>query len=353
MARLTRAEQQHRTRAAVLTAARAEFTEHGYTDAKIDRIAERADLTRGAVYSNFAGKRALYLAVLAADAEAARSAAQPPLKTPESTGEALGAFARVWLERLPLAGDTPASGHLQLRSLSGVVDTAPMRAALAELLRLEALLLALSLDARRPPVRVADLALTLLHGAAGLAENAPGAGDPFDVARAAEHLAYLPLTADEPAPHLAFTAPARETREIWTPPAGLRDEITGRPVDLRDDGVVVVLGAARLGAVREAPGEGTTFVVVTADPAETGRLVRLRITDLVACLRRVFAPTDLPRIRIVLDEEEAIVKAIGSAAVDDRTETAVRIHHGRITHRAEGHGAGHAASEVTREERDG
>ncbi|WP_416968986.1 TetR family transcriptional regulator [Streptomyces sp. 4F14] len=346
MARLTRAEQQQRTRAAVLTAARAEFTEHGYAEAKIDRIAERADLTRGAVYSNFAGKRALYLAVLAADAESSRSAARQPLRSPESTGEALGAFARVWLERLPLAGDTPASGHLQLRSLSGVVDTEPMRAALAELLRLEALLLALSLDAERPPVRVADLALTLLHGAAGLAENAPGAGDPFDVARAAEHLADLPLDADEPAPHLAFTAPAREVGDAWTPPTGARDEITGEPVDLGDDGVVVVLGAGRLSAVGEAAMEGTTFVVVTADPAETGSLVRLRIADVVACLRRVFAPADLPRIRIVLDGEGAMLDALDTAAVDDHTETAVRIHNGRITHRAEGHGAGHAVTKV-------
>ncbi|MHC5909126.1 TetR family transcriptional regulator, partial [Streptomyces sp. S6] len=85
MARLTRAQQQERTRAAVLVAARREFTEHGYAEAKIDRIAERADLTRGAVYSNFSGKRALYLAVLADDAEKARDLARPPLRPPTST----------------------------------------------------------------------------------------------------------------------------------------------------------------------------------------------------------------------------------------------------------------------------
>ncbi|MET8978390.1 helix-turn-helix domain-containing protein [Streptomyces sp. NPDC004539] len=347
MARLTRAQQQERTRAAVLVAARREFTEHGYADAKVDRIAERADLTRGAVYSNFAGKRALYLAVLTDDAERARDLARPPLRSPESTGAALGAFARVWLERLPLAGDTPASGHLQLRSLSGVVDTAPTRAALAELLRLEALLLALSLDADTPPVRTADLALTLLHGAAGLAEKAPGAGDPFDLSRAAEHLGALASGPDfgpgEPPPHLAYVAPARAVREPWTPPAGLRDELTGEPVDLGGDGVVVVLGAGRLGAVREAVGEGATFVVVTSDPAETGRLVRLRVADLAGCLRRVFAPGDLPRVRIVLDEEGTAAEAVGAAS-DDGTETAVRVRGGEIRARAEGYGAGHAVS---------
>ncbi|QNP74483.1 TetR/AcrR family transcriptional regulator [Streptomyces roseirectus] len=345
MARLTRAEQQERTRAAVLVAARAEFTEHGYAEAKVDRIADRADLTRGAVYSNFTGKRALYLAVLADDAERARQAARLPLESPSSTGQALAAFARVWLERLPLAGDTPGSGHLQLRSLSGVADTAPTRKALAELLRVEARLLALALDPQRPPVRVADLALTLLHGAASLAENAPGAGDPFDLALAAQHLAELPWGDDEPPPHLAFTEPAKQVREPWAPPAGLRDELTGRPVDLTADGVVVVLGAGRLSAVREAAGAGATFVVVTADPAETGRLVRLRLTDLASCLRRVFPEARLPQVRIALDDQGAIAQTLGGGAADDATEVAVRVRSGRITARAEGHGAGHAVSE--------
>ncbi|HEY6591462.1 MAG TPA: TetR family transcriptional regulator, partial [Actinomycetota bacterium] len=53
MARLTRAQQQERTRAAVLAAAREEFAGQGYAEAKVDRIAEQAELTRGAVYSNF------------------------------------------------------------------------------------------------------------------------------------------------------------------------------------------------------------------------------------------------------------------------------------------------------------
>ncbi|MFE0044392.1 hypothetical protein [Streptomyces albireticuli] len=140
---------------------------------------------------NFTGKRSLYLAVLADAAEQARDAAEPPPVSPGTAGQALGAFARVWLERLPFAADTPASGHLRLRSLTGVLDGGPARAALTELLRFEALLLARALEPHTAPrsgaVRRAELALTLLHGAASLAENAPGAGDPFDLARAAEH----------------------------------------------------------------------------------------------------------------------------------------------------------------------
>ena len=64
MARLTRAQQQERTRAAVLAAAREEFAGQGYAEAKVDRIAEQAELTRGAVYSNFATKEDLFLALL-------------------------------------------------------------------------------------------------------------------------------------------------------------------------------------------------------------------------------------------------------------------------------------------------
>ncbi|WP_106398414.1 TetR/AcrR family transcriptional regulator [Actinocorallia populi] len=353
MARLTRAEQQERTRAAVLVAARHEFAEHGYADAKVDRIAERADLTRGAVYSNFTGKRALYLAVLADAAEQARDSARAPERSPGSVAAALGAFARVWLERLPLVDDTPGKGHLRLRSLTGVLDTAPARTALAELVRFEALLLALALEPRRAPrartVRLAGLAQTLLHGAAHLAENAPGVGDPFDLARAAEHLADITLTESTEPAHLPFIDPARPAADRWTPPRGLHDEITGRPVDLGDDGLVVVLGAGRLSAAQEAvrsarPGDPVTFVLVTDDPAETGRLTRLRIADLVGCLRRVFAAEDLPWPRVVVDDGAQVPAALGLPTADDRTETAICIRAGLIVARASGRGSGHAVA---------
>src|ERR1700754_4341390 len=99
MARLSRAEAQERNREKVLAAARAEFLDRGYRAAKIDSIAERAELTRGAGYSNFPGKRALYFAVLAADAMT-----DPPDAAPTATAprEALASFARAWVARLPL-----------------------------------------------------------------------------------------------------------------------------------------------------------------------------------------------------------------------------------------------------------
>lgn len=353
MARLTRAQQQERTRAAVLVAARQEFAEYGYAEAKIDRIAERAELTRGAVYSNFTSKRALYLAVLVDAAEQARASAEPPAESPDSAGRALGSFARVWLERLPFLGDTPGSGHLQLRSLSGVLNTESARTALAELVRFEALLLALALEPRSAvrtgTVRLAGLALTLLHGAAGLAENAPGVGDPFDLTRAAEHLACIALGDDTEPPHLPYVAPARSAEDRWVPPRGLHDEITGRPVGFGDDGVVVVLGVGRLSAAEDAvrsarPDDEVTIVVVTSDPAEIGRLARLRIVDLVGCLLRVFAADRLPRARIVVDDTGTVPAALGHTSVDDLTEIAVRVRDGLVAAHATGRGAGHAAA---------
>jgi AcrR family transcriptional regulator len=359
MVRLTRAQQQERTRAAVLAAAREEFAERGYVEAKVDRIADRAELTRGSVYSNFPSKRALYLAVLVDLVErpgiSARSAGAA---APTSVAEALGRFARVWLERLPLVGDTPAGGQLQLRSLAGVLDDEPARTALAQVIRLEALLLALALESCGPrhPVRVrrvrlAELVLTLLDGSGHLAETAPGLTDPFDVARACEHLAGIELADTGEPPHLPYLAPARSTHETWVPPAELADQITGSPVGFGEDGVIALLGTGRLAAAEEAiraagPDDRITVVVLTGDPAELGRLVRLRISDLTRALRRVFGPDTWPRLRLVLDDDGRTASAAGVPDPGDSTEAAVRIRAGTIVARAHGRGAAYAAVSV-------
>jgi len=51
------------TRAHLLAAAAAVFAERGYDRASLDEIARRAGFTKGAVYSNFAGKEELFLAL--------------------------------------------------------------------------------------------------------------------------------------------------------------------------------------------------------------------------------------------------------------------------------------------------
>jgi AcrR family transcriptional regulator len=61
--RETRAEKQARTRAELLVTAARVFARRGYSGASIEEIAEEAGYSHGAVYSNFAGKADLFLAV--------------------------------------------------------------------------------------------------------------------------------------------------------------------------------------------------------------------------------------------------------------------------------------------------
>jgi AcrR family transcriptional regulator len=62
--RLTRQESQARTRALLLEVATAEFLAHGYSATSLERVADAAGFSKGAVYGNFAGKEELCLAVL-------------------------------------------------------------------------------------------------------------------------------------------------------------------------------------------------------------------------------------------------------------------------------------------------
>lgn len=61
--RLSRSEAKTRTRGRLLAAAAEVFTEQGFTGASVDEIASRAGHTVGALYSHFAGKDELFLAL--------------------------------------------------------------------------------------------------------------------------------------------------------------------------------------------------------------------------------------------------------------------------------------------------
>lgn len=62
--RITRSERKARTRLELLASARRVFLRRGFHGASLEEIADDAGYTKGAVYSNFADKDALYLAVL-------------------------------------------------------------------------------------------------------------------------------------------------------------------------------------------------------------------------------------------------------------------------------------------------
>ncbi|MFC7302883.1 TetR/AcrR family transcriptional regulator [Streptomyces monticola] len=358
MGRLSRAQLQERNRAKVLAAAREEFAARGFPGAKVDGIAERAGLTRGAVYSNFPGKRALYFAVLAELAERTprSAAAAQPGRTRRT---ALGAFARAWVGRLPLA-DERGDARLGAYLMSEVLVEERIRMPFAQLMKVDAVLLGLAVEQLRPAERlrpggrerlvgVAESVLTTLHGARQLADAAPGFSEPFHVVAACERLADLDLDDVWDPPHLPYVPKARPVDEEWAPPGPVTDAVSGRPVRLDGDGVLAVLGLHRLEAVEEAvraapDGAAVTAVLVTGDPDELVPLARLAVAEVVACLRHAFPAAAWPRLRLVYDGQGVLADAAGVPAVSDGTEAAVRIEGGRIVARADGRGACHAAA---------
>lgn len=62
--RLTRAERQEQTRAALLEAAERVFVERGFAGASVEAITAAAGYTRGAFYSNFGSKEELFAELL-------------------------------------------------------------------------------------------------------------------------------------------------------------------------------------------------------------------------------------------------------------------------------------------------
>ncbi len=95
--RLTREEAKARTRRALLDAAAAVFSEHGFHGASIDMVAEAAGYTKGAVYAHFANKDELYLALLD---EHLSAEGPPPIGLLEG-GAAIDAIAAQIEQTLP------------------------------------------------------------------------------------------------------------------------------------------------------------------------------------------------------------------------------------------------------------
>ncbi|MEO3863676.1 helix-turn-helix domain-containing protein [Acrocarpospora sp. B8E8] len=343
MGRLSRAQLQARNRDKVLTAARQEFAERGFRGAKIDLIADRAGFTRGAVYSNFPGKRALYFAVLADLAE--QGPRVPPPEAVRDGREALAALARAWLARLPLP-DEPESARLTRDLHPEILAEERTRRPYAQLLKLDAILLGLALErlegASGRRVRLAGTVLAALHGARQLSAAAPGFVEPFDVVGVCERLAGLDL--GDWWPVLPWIPAVRAVDEAWAAPYA-KDLLSGGPARLDRDGVVAVLGLNRLEAVEEAvrAGSPVTAILVTGDPDELAPLARLVVAELSACLREAFPPAAWPDVRIVVDQGE-LAAAVGLAEPSDDTELALRICGGRVVLRAEGRGACHVAA---------
>lgn len=98
MTRLTRAETQARTRTQLLATARELFLRDGYLATSLDKVADAAGFSKGAVYSNFRNKDELCLAVLD-ELRSERAAEIAGLLQAPSTEERLHRF-EAWAERV-------------------------------------------------------------------------------------------------------------------------------------------------------------------------------------------------------------------------------------------------------------
>ena len=138
--RMTRAESQAATRAALLDAGARVFVERGFVGASVERIAEAAGYTRGAFYSNYGSKEELF-AELLQQRVYARYAEMAERKVPTSLREAGEQLAeiqaeregqwlfRLWLELLAHSGRDAGFRKIAAEFWKG------NRAAVAELLR--------------------------------------------------------------------------------------------------------------------------------------------------------------------------------------------------------------------------
>jgi TetR/AcrR family transcriptional regulator, transcriptional repressor of aconitase len=106
MPRLTREQNQALTRSRLLTVAKAHFARDGYAASSVDRIAEDAGFSKGAVYSNFAGKDELFLGVLEEHGRVSVNEILAALKNASDIDKAIDRIA-AWATRSSGLGNWP------------------------------------------------------------------------------------------------------------------------------------------------------------------------------------------------------------------------------------------------------
>lgn len=83
-------------RDAIVSAAVAEFQAHGFADARMDRIAERAQVSKRTLYKHFEGKEALFRAIVDRMVDSFREARETPFDPGRPLREQLEALG--WTE---------------------------------------------------------------------------------------------------------------------------------------------------------------------------------------------------------------------------------------------------------------
>lgn len=131
------------TRAALLEAGRELFVGRAYAEIGTPELAQRAKVTRGALYHHFADKRALFRAVVEAEAaavadeiERASAEVEPPLEALKQGGEAfLSAMSRPGRTRLLLLDAPAVLGRAELDAIDALHGARTLREGLTAAMR--------------------------------------------------------------------------------------------------------------------------------------------------------------------------------------------------------------------------
>lgn len=180
MARLSRQESQNRTRELLVESARTALASRGYSGASVDVIAETAGFSKGAFYSNFDSKEAIFMELLRQHMAREREELERILGDGTST-----AALDTWLESLNRDADwAVVAVELQLhaRRSEAFADAYQAlndahRAALGVLLDQ-----LFASAGRRPPAASTEIAGALMALANGLALQRRAAGEHHNAA---------------------------------------------------------------------------------------------------------------------------------------------------------------------------
>lgn len=107
MPRMTREESQAQTREKLIGVAQMLFARDGYAATSLERIADEAGYSKGAVYSNFDGKEALFLDVLDAHGKTSLATILAALHDAHTLDDAIERLAR-WSDKQSRTGNWPS-----------------------------------------------------------------------------------------------------------------------------------------------------------------------------------------------------------------------------------------------------
>ncbi|HTD58841.1 MAG TPA: TetR/AcrR family transcriptional regulator [Solirubrobacteraceae bacterium] len=178
--RPTRAETQAVTRAELIEAAASVFARRGFQAARVEEIAEEAGYSHGAVYSNFAGKEELFLAVFEQYMSERIEEVAGATEVEGTFAQRAQAAADQWMQRF---SDDRATFLLHLEFMIHAARTPHLSAQLGQrmaALRLEIEQRLIDREAQRkvplplPPAELALIVRALGIGLAVEALNQPG-----------------------------------------------------------------------------------------------------------------------------------------------------------------------------------